>query len=141
MGKTDLDETYIFNISIKMQFFWCYYRCQNSIFYSFGYYWAGSLLTTVRYHELFDWWWFIVVLRKRKIVWLFSAIVWFNVVLCFSLKNCFCGKRLFQLLNQNVCIAWWTSVFTTFCIIMLFHPITFDFYPQVWLVTKLLDQK
>ena len=26
----------------------------DSIFYSFGYYWAGSLLTTVRYHELFD---------------------------------------------------------------------------------------
>ena len=25
-----------------------------SFFKSFGYYWAGSLLTTVRYHELFD---------------------------------------------------------------------------------------
>ena len=23
-------------------------------FFSFGYYWAGSLLTTVRYHELFE---------------------------------------------------------------------------------------
>ena len=25
-----------------------------ALLYSFGYYWAGSLLTTVRYHELFD---------------------------------------------------------------------------------------
>ena len=54
MGKTKLDETYILKTSIKMRFFWCSYWYQNSIFLSFGYYWAGSLLTTVRYHELFD---------------------------------------------------------------------------------------
>ena len=54
MGKTKLDETYIFKISIKMRFFWCSYWYQNSFFYSFVYYWAGSLLTTVRYHKLFD---------------------------------------------------------------------------------------
>ena len=54
MAKTKLDETYIFKISIKIRFFWCSYWYQNSIFLSFGYYWAGSLLITVRYHELFD---------------------------------------------------------------------------------------
>ena len=35
MGKFKLDETYIFKIS-------------------FDYYWAGSLLTTVRYREMFE---------------------------------------------------------------------------------------
>jgi len=32
MGKTKLDETYIFKTSIKMRFFWCSYWYQNSIF-------------------------------------------------------------------------------------------------------------
>ena len=54
MGITDRDETCIFKISIKMQFFWCNFWYQNSISQSFGYYWAVLLLTTVRYHELFD---------------------------------------------------------------------------------------
>ena len=56
MGKTKLDETYIFEISIKMRFFWCSYWYQNFLYHflTFGYYWAGSLLTTVRYHELFE---------------------------------------------------------------------------------------
>ena len=44
----------IFKINIKIRFFWCNYWYQNSVFLSFGYYWAGSLLTKVRYHELFD---------------------------------------------------------------------------------------
>ena len=29
MGKTNLDETYVFEISIKIQFFWCNYWYQN----------------------------------------------------------------------------------------------------------------
>ena len=37
-----------------MWFFWCNYWYKNSIFYSFSYYWAGSLLTTARYHELLE---------------------------------------------------------------------------------------
>ena len=51
---TNLDETYIFEFIIKMRFFWCKYWYQNTISQSFVNYWAGSLLTTVRYHELFD---------------------------------------------------------------------------------------
>ena len=35
MGKTKLDETYIFKISIKMRFFWCNYCYQNSTFLEF----------------------------------------------------------------------------------------------------------
>ena len=54
MSKTKLDETYKFKISIKVRFFWCNYWYKNTVFQSFGYYWAGSLLTTVRYHELFE---------------------------------------------------------------------------------------
>ena len=54
MGKTNLDKTCIFKINTKTQFFSCNYWFQNSIFESFGYYLAGSLLTTLRYHELFD---------------------------------------------------------------------------------------
>ena len=37
-----------------MQFFWYNYRYKNSIFWGFSYYWAGSLLTTVPYHKLFE---------------------------------------------------------------------------------------
>ena len=45
------ETSYIFP---EYRFFWCIYWYQNSVFYSFGYYWALSLLTTARYHELFD---------------------------------------------------------------------------------------
>jgi len=38
----------------KIHFFWCTYWYQNSVFKSFGYYWAGCLLPTVRSHELFE---------------------------------------------------------------------------------------
>ena len=80
MGKTKLDEIYIFKISIKMQFFWCSYWYQNSIFVSFGYYWAGSLLTTVRYHELFDathgnWSAQQTTLDKHSIACCFSTVI------------------------------------------------------------------
>ena len=49
LGWTKHDKTYVFKISIKIQFFWCIYWYQNSVF-SFGYYWAGSLI----YNKLFD---------------------------------------------------------------------------------------
>ena len=45
---------HIFKISIKNLILWYIYWYQNSVFYSFVYYWAGSHLTTVCYHELFD---------------------------------------------------------------------------------------
>jgi len=35
MGRTKVDETYIFKISIKMRFFWCSNWYQNSIFLEF----------------------------------------------------------------------------------------------------------
>ena len=54
MSKTKFDENYIFKIGIKKAILWCNYWYQNFVFWSFGYYRARSLLTTVRYHELFD---------------------------------------------------------------------------------------
>ena len=36
MGKSKLDETYKFEISIKMQFFWCSYCYKISVFLEFG---------------------------------------------------------------------------------------------------------
>ena len=54
MGKIKLDETYIFTISIKMQFSLCSYWYQNSIFVEFWLLLSRVALTTVRYHELFD---------------------------------------------------------------------------------------
>ena len=65
MGKTKLDETYIFKISIKMRFFWCSYWYQNSVFQTFGYYWARLLLTTVRYHELFDETYIVIIILRK----------------------------------------------------------------------------
>ena len=52
MDKINLDETYIFQIRLK-----CSFDVTIGIkilFFYFGYYWAGSLLTTLPYHELFD---------------------------------------------------------------------------------------
>ena len=48
MGKTQLDKTYTFKINIKCNSF------DATIFQSYDFYWAGLLLTAVRYHELFD---------------------------------------------------------------------------------------
>jgi hypothetical protein len=45
MGKTKFDEFHIFWRSIKICFFWCIYCYQDSVSYSFGYYWAASVLT------------------------------------------------------------------------------------------------
>ena len=54
MGKTKLDETYIVKSALKCNSFDVAISIKIPFFFSFGYYWAGSLLTTVRYHELFD---------------------------------------------------------------------------------------
>jgi len=53
----------MFKISIKIWSFWCIYWYQNLVFRSFGYHWAGSLLT-VRYNELLD----IKILKKIKVL-------------------------------------------------------------------------
>ena len=64
MGKIKLNGykllwiwNYIFGINIKIGFFWYIYWYQNSVFKSFGYYWAGSLLTASSLPRIvwYDW--------------------------------------------------------------------------------------
>ena len=54
MGKIKFDETYLFKISIRIQFFWCNYGYQNSIFRVSVTIEPDHSLYTVRHHELFD---------------------------------------------------------------------------------------
>ena len=54
MGKTKLDEILIFKISISLRIFYVTIGIKIPFFRVSVCDFAGSLLTTVRYHELFD---------------------------------------------------------------------------------------
>ena len=54
MGTTKLDETYIFKISIKIQFFYVSIGIKSSFFRVSVYIEPGHSLLTVRYDKLFE---------------------------------------------------------------------------------------